>query len=221
VQWQHREGDSAPPGNAQGLTARQPVWPDVHPQPGLCCKVMHIFGQQMIGRADIMRHHAIGLAHRAKRCLRIRGQKDGEDEFLEPGEAAADLQQRPAQVVHRQMGEDGEAEQVIKMVRHARKAEIRIAHQLRFRQAGAVALVGRGFELFVDVAELVDKAKLVAKLEKDIQKESAFVAKVKAKLANEAFVGSAPADIVAQERQKGADAESRVVKLTRYVEELS
>ncbi len=89
------------------------------------------------------------------------------------------------------------------------------------KQAGAVALVGRGFELFIDVAELVDKAKLVAKLEKDIQKESAFVAKVKAKLANEAFVGSAPADIVAQERQKGADAESRVAKLTRYVEELS
>jgi valyl-tRNA synthetase len=89
------------------------------------------------------------------------------------------------------------------------------------KQAGAVALVGRGFELFVDVAELVDKAKLVAKLEKDIQKESAFVAKVRAKLANEAFVGSAPAEIVAQERQKGADAESKVAKLTRYVEELS
>ncbi|MCE1196025.1 valine--tRNA ligase [bacterium] len=89
------------------------------------------------------------------------------------------------------------------------------------KQAGAVALVGRGFELFVDVAELVDKAKLVAKLEKDIQKETAFVAKVAAKLANEAFVGSAPAEIVAQERQKGADAESKVAKLTRYVEELS
>jgi valyl-tRNA synthetase len=89
------------------------------------------------------------------------------------------------------------------------------------KPAGAVALVGKGFELFVDVAELVDKAKLVAKLEKDIQKEAAFVAKVKAKLANEAFVGSAPAEIVAQERQKGADAESKVAKLTHYVEELS
>ncbi len=89
------------------------------------------------------------------------------------------------------------------------------------KRAGEVNLVGRGFELFVDVAELVDKAKLVAKLEKDIQKENAFVAKVKAKLANESFVGSAPAEIVAQERQKGADAESKVAKLTRYVEELS
>ncbi|MFZ3110543.1 MAG: hypothetical protein WA234_07655, partial [Rectinemataceae bacterium] len=78
-----------------------------------------------------------------------------------------------------------------------------------------------GFELFVDVKELVDTAKLVAKLDKDILKESAFVAKVQAKLANQAFVASAPAEIVAQERQKGAEAESKVAKLRHYIEELS
>ncbi|PKL06415.1 MAG: valine--tRNA ligase [Spirochaetae bacterium HGW-Spirochaetae-9] len=89
------------------------------------------------------------------------------------------------------------------------------------RPVGAVALVGKGFELFVDVKELVDTAKLVAKLDKDIQKESAFVAKVRAKLANQAFVASAPAEIVAQERQKGAEAESKVAKLRHYIEELS
>ncbi|MGB4587163.1 MAG: class I tRNA ligase family protein, partial [Rectinemataceae bacterium] len=89
------------------------------------------------------------------------------------------------------------------------------------RPAGTVALIGKGFELFVDVKELVDTAKLVAKLDKDIQKESAFVAKVQAKLTNQSFVASAPAEIVAQERQKCAEAESKVVKLRHYIEELS
>ena len=89
------------------------------------------------------------------------------------------------------------------------------------RPAGAVALVGKGFELFVHVKELVDSAKLIAKLEKDMQRESAFAAKVRAKLANPAFVTSAPAEIVAQEREKCAEAESKVAKLRHYVEELA
>ncbi|MFA5852589.1 MAG: hypothetical protein WC820_07810, partial [Spirochaetales bacterium] len=68
---------------------------------------------------------------------------------------------------------------------------------------------------------LVDSAKLIAKLDKDIQRESAFASKVRAKLANPAFVSSAPAEIVEQERGKCAEAESKVAKLRRYVEELS
>ncbi|HWR13167.1 MAG TPA: valine--tRNA ligase [Rectinemataceae bacterium] len=86
---------------------------------------------------------------------------------------------------------------------------------------GAVALVGKGFELHIHVKDVVDSGKLIAKLDKDIQRESAFAAKVKAKLSNPAFVASAPADIVAQERTKGAEAESKVTKLRHYVEELS
>jgi len=89
------------------------------------------------------------------------------------------------------------------------------------RPAGAVALVGKGFELFVHVKEVVDTARLIAKLDKDILRESAFAGKVRAKLANPAFVSSAPADIVALEREKCAEAESKVEKLRRYVEELS
>lgn len=86
---------------------------------------------------------------------------------------------------------------------------------------GAVALVGKGFELHIHVKDVVDSERLIAKLEKDIQRESSFAAKVQAKLANPAFVASAPADIVAQERTKGAEAESKVAKLRHYVEELS
>jgi len=89
------------------------------------------------------------------------------------------------------------------------------------KPSGAVALAGKGFELHVHVKELVDTARLVQKFDKDIERESAFAEKVRAKLANEAFVSSAPAEIVAREREKCAEAESRVIKLTRYIEELA
>ena len=86
---------------------------------------------------------------------------------------------------------------------------------------GAVALAGKGFELFLHVKDIVDSAKLIAKLDKDIQREAAFASKLRAKLANPAFVSSAPAEIVEQERGKCAEAESKVAKLRRYVKELS
>ncbi len=89
------------------------------------------------------------------------------------------------------------------------------------RTAGTIALAGKGFELFLKVKDLVDTAKLVAKFLKDIQREEAYVAKVQARLANPAFTGSAPAEIVAQERAKCEEAESRAAKLARYIKELS
>ena len=89
------------------------------------------------------------------------------------------------------------------------------------RPVGTIALAGRGFELFVDVKELVDSARLIEKFKKDILRESSYAAKVRAKLENSAFVTSAPADIVAREREKCAEAESLAAKLRRYIEELS
>jgi valyl-tRNA synthetase len=89
------------------------------------------------------------------------------------------------------------------------------------RTSGTIALAGKGFELFLKVKDLVDTEKLVAKFRKDIQREEAYVSRVKAKLANPAFTGSAPAEIVAQERAKCEEAETRASKLDRYVKELS
>ena len=89
------------------------------------------------------------------------------------------------------------------------------------RPQGAVALAGRGFELFVDVKGLVDSARLIEKFRKDILRETSYAAKVRAKLENSAFVAAAPAEIVAREREKCAEAESLSAKLRRYVEDLS
>jgi valyl-tRNA synthetase len=89
------------------------------------------------------------------------------------------------------------------------------------RPSGAVALVGKGFEVYAMVKESVDAAKLVEKFRKDIEKDRQFVERTRAKLANEGFVSSAPAEIVAREREKLAEAERRSAKLALYVEELS
>ncbi|HEY9053706.1 MAG TPA: valine--tRNA ligase [Rectinemataceae bacterium] len=89
------------------------------------------------------------------------------------------------------------------------------------RSAGTVALVGKGFELYCKVGDIVDGAKLVEKFRKDMVREKEFADRLSAKLANEAFLRSAPPEIVEQERAKLAAAVAKAGKLGRYVEELS
>jgi len=86
---------------------------------------------------------------------------------------------------------------------------------------GSIALVGKGFELYCRVGQLVDTARLVEKFVKDMKRESDFAARLTVKLDTKAFLDSAPAEIVAKEREKLADAESRTEKLGRYIKELS
>lgn len=89
------------------------------------------------------------------------------------------------------------------------------------RPSGTVGLAGSGFEVFVHVKELIDTEKLVQKLQKDIERERVFAAKVDAKLANPAFLASAPAEIVEKEREKYRDSVLRAERLGRYVEDLT
>ena len=89
------------------------------------------------------------------------------------------------------------------------------------RASGSIALVGRGFELYCRVGELVDTARLIEKFDKEIRKETEFAARLEVKLSNQAFLESAPPEIVAREREKLQEARSRAAKLKRYVEELS
>ena len=86
---------------------------------------------------------------------------------------------------------------------------------------GAIALVGVGFEAYALVKESVDAIKLVEKFRKDIEKDVQYIERTRAKLGNQGFVSSAPAEVVQREREKLAEAERRSAKLAEYVEELS
>ena len=86
---------------------------------------------------------------------------------------------------------------------------------------GAQALVGRGFEAYVQVKDAIDGSALASKFRKEAEKERAFAEKVRAKLGNESFLKSAPAEVVDKERDKLAEAERRAAKLEQYVKELA
>lgn len=89
------------------------------------------------------------------------------------------------------------------------------------RPAGTVVLAGRGYEAFASVRDVVDIPRLLAKLQKDVEKDGLFARKTAAKLANEAFVNSAPPEVIAKEKEKLSETEARIAKLCRFVEELS
>ena len=132
------KGASDPSRLAQHLPTRQPVGADLDLQTSLRGKVVHILRQQVIGRARAMRDDANGLSHRAKDRLGIGRQKDREQKLLEPGEVLRHAQKPAPQMVHRQMGEDGKAQDVVELGRQGREPEIAILNQLVARQTGAV-----------------------------------------------------------------------------------
>ena len=60
---------------------------------------------------------------------------------------------------------------------------------------------------------MIDVAAEIAKIEAEIQRYEGFLRGVNAKLSNEKFVNSAPAAIVDRERQKQADATTKIANL--------
>ncbi len=78
--------------------------------------------------------------------------------------------------------------------------------------ASATALVGR-MEVHIPMAGLIDTAAELARLDKAIEKAEKEVAMFARKLDNENFVSKAPADVIAKEREKLADAEETLQQL--------
>ena len=74
-------------------------------------------------------------------------------------------------------------------------------------------LVGT-LELAVPLGNNIDVAAEIEKLEGELKYAQGFLAGVEKKLANERFVANAPEAVVAMERKKKADAESKIATLT-------
>ena len=83
----------------------------------------------------------------------------------------------------------------------------------------AAALVGE-LTLLVPMAGLIDPAAELARLNKKIKKTKEEIARAQAKLGNEKFIQSAPAAVVAQERERLASFEQALGGLGRHLEQV-
>jgi len=78
---------------------------------------------------------------------------------------------------------------------------------------GALTFRARSNEYFVPVTGAVNIEEEVAKLEEELKYIQGFLKSVQAKLSNEKFVGNAPEKVLANERQKEADALAKIATL--------
>jgi valyl-tRNA synthetase len=85
---------------------------------------------------------------------------------------------------------------------------------------GAVTVVGRGWEAYVFVKDLVDVAKESEKLSKTLEKTLKYVQSIDNKLANAAFTSGAPVEVVEAEKAKRDEAENTLKRLRAYLVQL-
>jgi valyl-tRNA synthetase len=86
---------------------------------------------------------------------------------------------------------------------------------------GAASFIVGSTEFFIPLqAESIDIEAEIARLEKDLEYARGFLATVMVKLNNEKFVGSAPTKVVEMEKQKQADAESKIRVIETQIESL-
>ena len=78
---------------------------------------------------------------------------------------------------------------------------------------GAISFMIGTTECFVPMSQNVDVEAEVKKLEEELKYAEGFLASVMKKLSNEKFVNGAPEKVVAVERQKKADAETKIAAL--------
>ena len=78
---------------------------------------------------------------------------------------------------------------------------------------GATSFVIKGDELFVPLAGLVDETENREEVEAELNRMKGFLLGITKKLSNERFVAGAPAEVVANEKKKQADAEAKIKAL--------
>ncbi len=86
---------------------------------------------------------------------------------------------------------------------------------------GSVSAVFKNVEMIVSLDGLIDTEAERVKVTAEIQRLEGFQKSVQAKLSNAGFVDRAPADVVANERQKLADATQNIEKLRAILADLT
>ncbi len=85
----------------------------------------------------------------------------------------------------------------------------------------SASVVGAGWEVWIPLEGMIDIAAERARLEKEQERLSQEVARVKGKLGNQGFVANAPEEVIAAERAKLASWEERLARLAAGLADLA
>ncbi len=102
----------------------------------------------------------------------------------------------------------------------AKLANLSAVKRTTERSEGAITFVIGTDEFAVPMAGLIDAEEEIKKLEADLEYQQKFLASVDKKLSNESFVARAPEQVIALERKKKADAESRIATIEQSLKQL-
>ena len=88
------------------------------------------------------------------------------------------------------------------------------------KPGGAFSFMVNSNEYFIPLGNNIDIAGEIAKLEKELNYTQGFLKSVEGKLNNELFVNNAPESVVANEKNKMADAKSKIAILATKIKDL-
>ena len=103
------------------------------------------------------------------------------------------------------------------LMKLANLTEIRRSEEKR---EGSISFVIGTDEFAVPMANLINAEEEIKKLEEDLEYQKKFLLGVEKKLSNENFVARAPEQVIALERKKKADAESRIQTIEQSLKQL-
>jgi len=86
---------------------------------------------------------------------------------------------------------------------------------------GSVRAVGRTFEAYLFIKDMIDVEKERARLTKNIEKNEKLFQATTRKLSDERFISKAPEDVISKEKEKLEEFRNAIEKLTSYLKELS
>ena len=93
-------------------------------------------------------------------------------------------------------------------------------HRSEEKSEGSISFVIGTDEFAVPMANLINAEEEIKKLEEDLEYQKKFLLGVEKKLSNENFVARAPEQVIALERKKKADAESRIQTIEQSLKQL-
>ncbi len=103
------------------------------------------------------------------------------------------------------------------LMKLANLTEIRRSEE---KSEGSISFVIGTDEFVVPMANLINAEEEIKKLEEDLEYQKKFLLGVEKKLSNENFVARAPEQVIALERKKKADAESRIQTIEQSLKQL-